>query len=68
MHIIKKEDLLVIPKWIQSVVEDYIFIVRKYPSEFFSLIHKDEFYIDFALQNNELVLYAIPRERYLGKI
>lgn len=64
----KKEDLLVIPKWIQSVVEDYIFIVRKYPSEFFSLIHKDEFYIDFALQNNELVLYAIPRERYLGKI
>lgn len=61
----KKEDLIELPKFINSIVDDYVFVLRKYPSEYFNLHCKDEFYIDYAQQNNELVLYAIPKERYM---
>lgn len=59
----KKEDLIVIPEYIQTIVEDYIYVVRKYPSEYFS--RNGFFHIDYTQQNNELVLYVVPRERYI---
>ncbi len=61
----KKDDLIEIPKYIQSIVSDYVYILRKYPSEMYAWGGKT-FYIDYMQQNNELVLYAIPRERYIG--
>ena len=62
----KKDDLITIPDYIQSIVHDYVFVIRKYPSERFYLREQGWFHIDFLQQNNELVLYAIPRERYQG--
>lgn len=55
----KKEDLIEIPTWITANVDDYIFILRKYPSCW----HESRAQV---LQQTELVLYAIPRERYIG--
>ena len=55
-----------IPKYIQSIVSDYVYILRKYPSEMYAWGGKT-FYSDYMQQNNELVLYAIPRERYIGQ-
>lgn len=54
----KVEDLIEIPLWINSIVENYIFALRKYPSSWYG-------YREQILQQNELVLYAIPKERYI---
>lgn len=56
----KVEDLIVIPTWIRSVVDDYVFALRKYPSSWYT-------YIPQILQQNEVVLYAIPKERYIAE-
>ena len=53
----KRDDLLRFTEFIMKNVDDYVFAVRKYPSEYF-------FYIAGIHQSNELVLYAIPKERY----
>lgn len=53
----KRDDLLRFTEFIKQNVDDYIFAIRKYPSEYF-------YYIAGIHQNNELVLYAIPKERY----
>ncbi len=55
----KIEDLIEIPNWINTNVENYIFELRKYPSSWYD--HREQ-----ILQQNELVLYAIPRERYIN--
>ena len=52
----KMEDLVEIPTWIRGNVDDYIFILRKYPSRWG--VNRWN-----ALDNIELVLYAIPKER-----
>ena len=56
----KRDDLLNFTEYIKQNVDDYIFAIRKYPSEYF-------FYIAGIHQSNELVLYAIPKERYNAK-
>ena len=48
----KKEDIIEIPEFIDSIVNDYIFKLRKYIP-----------YIGNKKENQELVLYAIPLER-----
>ncbi len=62
----KKDDLITIPNYVLSVVQDYVFVLRKYPSERFFINQTGYFHIDYQQQNNELVLYAIPKERYIG--
>lgn len=52
----KMEDLVEIPAWIRENVDDYIFILRKYPSRWG--VNRWN-----ALDSIELVLYAIPKER-----
>ena len=54
----KAEDLVEIPAWIRSNADDYIFKLRKYPCAW---------YVDRVqkLDIPELVLYAIPKERYV---
>ena len=54
----KAEDLIDIPLWIKSNVEGYVFALRKYPSVWWN-------YQSQILQRIELVLYAIPQERYI---
>lgn len=54
----KIEDLIEIPFWIKSVVDNYVFTLRKYPSSWYGFREQ-------ILQQNELVLYAIPKERYI---
>lgn len=54
----KAEDLIDIPFWIKSNVEDYVFALRRYPSVWWN-------YQSQILQRIELVLYAIPQERYI---
>lgn len=56
----KVEDLIVIPKFIKENFSDYVLELRKYPSNYWN-------YIDGIQQINELVLYAIPIERYKSK-
>lgn len=53
----KVEDLIEIPNWIKDNTKDYVFELRKYPSSWYG-------YREQILQQNELVLYAIPREKY----
>lgn len=56
----KKEDLIEIPRWIEENLKNYVIVLRKYPSCWYeSRAH--------ILQQIELVLYAIPRERYIGQ-
>lgn len=52
----KKDDLLTIPRLIESMVREYVFYLRKYPS----LVGD---YYDGRYCINELVLYAVPKER-----
>lgn len=54
----KKDDLIKIPGYLLSVCKDYDFVLRKYPSEFFPNYQ-------CIMQVNELVMYAIPKERSL---
>jgi len=54
----QKDDLIEIPAFINQNFEDYVFAVRKYPSEYF-------YYLAGIQQINELVLYAIPKERFI---
>lgn len=51
----RQEDLNVIPKYIQSIVGNYKFCLRKYPCS-----------VSNPMMTAELVLYAIPEERYCG--
>lgn len=53
----KAEDLVELPKYIQSVVDNYYFILRKYESN-----------VENVRRSAELVLYAIPQERISDKI
>lgn len=53
----KMDDLVVISQFIKKNFDNYIFALRKYPSSWWE-------YIDGIHQINELVLYAIPKERY----
>lgn len=54
----KKDDLIELPKFIKDNFEEYVFALRKYPSAYF--------YGNAGIQQiNELVLYAIPKERYI---
>lgn len=48
----KPSDLVEIPDYIRSVVDDYYFVLRKYESN-----------VDNVRRTAELVLYAIPQER-----
>ena len=48
----KAEDLTDLPEYINSIVDDYIFILRKYEASLYSYNRAAE-----------LVLYAIPSER-----
>lgn len=48
----KAEDLVEIPKYIQLLVSDFCFVLRKYESN-----------VENAKRTSELVLYAIPKER-----
>lgn len=50
----KAEDMMTIPKFISSLVDDYCYLLRKYDANVFN-----------ASRTNELVLYAIPNERKL---
>lgn len=56
----QKDDLITIPRYLEKICKDYVYILRKYPSQFFP---------DYqcVMQVNELVLYAIPKERYVNK-
>ena len=56
----KKDDLIEIPEFISRNFENYILALRKYPSFLF------EEYPGIQ-QINELVLYAIPKERFIEK-
>lgn len=56
----KKDDLIAIPEFINQNFEDYVLALRKYPSFLF------EGYPGIQ-QINELVLYAIPKERFIKK-
>ena len=49
-----KDDLLTIPQFLQSICADYVFYLRKYTPSVVSL-----------KRNNELVFYAVPKERAL---
>ncbi len=53
----KVEDLVEIPAWISENVEDYVFALRKYPCAWF--VDRVQ-----TLDIPELVLYAIPKERF----
>ena len=55
----KKEDLIELFTWIKSNINDYVFALRKYPSTW------NPPFRGLVLDRIELVLYAIPRERYL---
>lgn len=48
----KPSDLVEIPAYIQSIVDDYYLVLRKYESN-----------VDNVRRTSELVLYAIPKER-----
>ena len=54
----KKEDLIELPKFVMDNFENYVITIRKYPSFYWN-----EF--DGIQQINELVMYAIPVERYV---
>lgn len=56
----KKDDLLAIPELISGIVDEYSYYLRKHPS----LIGG---YLDGYLEQNELVLYAVPNERLAQK-
>lgn len=56
----KKDDLVTIPKYINHLVDEYVFLLRKYPSGLYPRCG-----FDGVQQSNELVLYAIPKERYI---
>ena len=49
-----KDDLLTIPQFLQAICTDYVFYLRKYTPSVVSL-----------KRNNELVFYAVPKERAL---
>lgn len=51
----KHEDLVEIPQFIDGVVENYKYLLRKYPCSVSNIMH-----------TSELVLYAIPNERYVS--
>ena len=51
-----KEDLVEIPQYINSLVHEYKFVLRKYAAG-----------ATEATRTSELVLYAVPEERYLLK-
>ncbi len=48
----KVSDAVEIPNYLMNTLEDYCYVIRKYPS-----------YYAFSYRNFELVLYAIPKER-----
>lgn len=48
----KAEDLVKIPQYIKSIVDNYFFILRKYESN-----------VENIRRTSELVLYAVPEER-----
>ena len=52
----KRDDLIVIPRAICQMVDQYSFFLRKYPSAVGE-------YFDGYFELNELVLYAVPNER-----
>lgn len=52
----KMDDLLTIPGLISEIVDDYVFYLRKYPSQMGD-------YFEGRYCINELVLYAVPQER-----
>jgi hypothetical protein len=54
----KQEDLVKLPQLIENMVSDYCFYLRKYPS----LVGR---YYDGIFRLNELVLYAVPKERIM---
>lgn len=47
----KKEDLIVLPEMINNMVDDYHYMLRKYPTA------------DYTYRTDEIVVYAIPNER-----
>lgn len=53
----KADDLVELPKYIQSIVGDYCFILRKYEAN-----------VENVRRSAELVLYAIPKERISNEI
>lgn len=55
----KRDDLVKIPEFVINNVDNYVLTLRKYPSVYFD-------YFDGIQQINELVLYAIPEERYIA--
>ena len=52
-----KEDIVVIPKYLKTILNDYVYCLRKYTP-----------YVHNVKQNHELVLYAIPQERSLIEV
>lgn len=54
----KQDDLVKLPRLIENMVSEYCFYLRKYPS----LVGR---YYDGMFRLNELVLYAVPKERNL---
>ncbi|MGN0161822.1 MAG: FkbM family methyltransferase [Lachnospiraceae bacterium] len=54
----KKDDLIVLPKFVNDNLDNYTIKLRKYPSELFLGLPGIQ-------QINELVMYAIPNERLI---
>lgn len=54
----KKNDLTAIPQYINTIVSDYKYILRKYATAASSTKYN-------ASRTDELVLYAVPDERYM---
>ena len=53
----KASDLIEIPNYIQSIVDDYYLVLRKYESS-----------VENIRRTAELVLYAIPKERISNEL
>lgn len=49
-----KEDIIKIPEYINKLSDSYEFILRKYPN-----------WIGNYMNNHELILYAVPRDRLI---
>lgn len=52
----RKDDLIVIPKLLSEMVDNYTYFLRKYPSQIGG-------YFNGYFELNELVFYAVPNER-----
>lgn len=54
----KRDDLVTIPQFAKDNLKDYLVLLRKYPSVYWN-------WFDGIQQCNELVIYLIPREKFI---